>query len=211
MDAHRYPAKDFSVTITRSNDHVTPGAYTAIVGFANQHSIKHVTSLEIGTRKQQRHVQGVWRLHLPDVGAELKKFKQALRANAGFLTADGHTVRVVPLAANQDFPKMVGYVLKDRGKAHFQSAAKNMLNEELLAGIRLYAVAALSPFKDRIIISKGKFMEMAYVFCQETLPALLTTGSANIPGMGDLLLWMHQVEEVSGQPSLDGSTLQWRH
>ena len=137
-----YPVNDFSLTITKKGGDVANNTLDLVFKFIEEHCLKGMVAFEVGKRAFNMHIQGLFRVHYPKSKGNLhiyvyikrKRYSKILskfiivhiaaltKLIKSYLPSNGlgYKINLKVFGSNQTFDSMVGYVTKDRGKAHYQ-------------------------------------------------------------------------------------------
>ena len=114
----------YSITITKNGGDIATEYLDIMSEFLKCYCHRGAFSLEVGTRAFNLHIQGVIELRYPTTPTYAKQLAKFIKLQLP--TKTGHKVSVKPFSKTQTFVAMIGYVLKDEGKPHFQIKTHNV-------------------------------------------------------------------------------------
>lgn len=156
----RYPAHNWSLTITKTGKDVSAGDLEVLHLFFKYHCIRGGVALEVGPRAHNLHFQGVFETLYPKAPLDVKAlntFVKKLFVHKG----KGHRFNIKPLALAQSFGTMCGYIMKDEGQTWFQYRVFN-ITQQLLHQGKMEHMSQLTAIDEGkvVLTSRNLFKEM---------------------------------------------------
>lgn len=177
--------RDLSVTMTRNGRDVDVRGLDLLKEWteSNPSVLNSVISTERGANEDNLHFQAVFRT----IGIAPKALNYRLRVVLGW--EEGYKIQVKTLKNTglHCFDGMVGYTTKDYGLPHFKCCMKNITDDMVARGRRLYTQFGASSMKGRQELTPANIMLRAMTFymfkCRKDGPS---------PTIGQVLLAMIQ-------------------
>lgn len=123
---------------------------------------KGFVGLEAGNRKGHLHLQSTLQARTGGNSAQCTAKLKDIISTEVITHMVGRKIQVKPLTGLQDVFTMIGYCMKDRGTAHYQSHAVNLTSAELERCEAMYAVVRSSHEDGRKMITKRSIIKVIF-------------------------------------------------
>lgn len=164
-----YLLQEYSLTINCSGRGVSALWVDHMKTWAEKHAEAGIFAIEVGPRAGHSHLQCAFKCRAPEGDEGLRMIRSSIRAHCKMHASDNASINLKVFAENQTFTHMVGYCMKDRGKAHFRETRVNVSDEEVAEGIEAYGLVRNLYSEGKREIQKSSLFKMAFSFWKSNL------------------------------------------
>ncbi|KAL0021258.1 hypothetical protein WJX79_000212 [Trebouxia sp. C0005] len=110
-------------------------------------------SLELGSRRENLHVQGVIKIRYPGDKNSIKKLTAHLKGFLNTQPGDNSRILIKLCHSGQTEQYMLGYILKDQGQTHFEVSHCNIPDDVMRDAHEAYQIVRTDFTENRKLIT----------------------------------------------------------
>lgn len=161
-----------SITISRKGGDMRPGWLDSATSFFGRLSKKFCLCVEVGARAQNMHIQGVAVLPMASDKSAKNTFVKELK-DALMVTPTDQAQVMVRIATEANGEKiLLGYVQKDRNKAHYRRHMKGFTEDEMREAYEAHISRERDPSKKCTVLNKSNLLRFMFRFHMSELHPL---------------------------------------